>query len=587
MDRETPLAEIRAEARTMKRSFGSNAVSKEERNNSVVASSPVTASVSHETIEPTEEQLATLPRHPDRLPIAAWLVAVVELCERFTYYGVNAPFQNYMQNPRHDPSGIPGALGLGQAGATGLSYFFQFFCYLTPIAGAIIADQYFGKYKTICLFAAVYLLGLLILFTTSLPVSINHGSALGGLVAAMIVIGLGTGGIKANVSPLIAEQYTNTQRYVRTLKSGAQVIIDPALTIQRIFMFFYACINLGSLSAIATTNIELHVDFWAAFLLPFCMFFIAILVLFIGRKKYVNRPPRGSIIPDCFRALWIAARHKNLDAAKGNPRWTDNFIDELRRALVACRIFLFYPIYWVCYGQMLNNFVSQAAQMELHGIPNDIMQNIDPLAILLFIPILDYFVYPAMRRVGIRFLPITRIFFGFLFAALAMAYAAIVQHLIYTRGPCYDHPLAETCLGGAVPNRIHVAVQSPAYALTGLSEIFASITGLEYAFSKAPPSMKSFIMSIFLSTNAIGAALGIALSPTAKNPKLVWMYTGLSITTALFAVAFWIFFRKYNQTEDEMNELESLDVPHLQGAVANGREKPREANLSPAGTDKV
>ena len=77
-----------------------------------------------------------------------------------------------------------------------------------------------GKFRTICVFASVYVVGIFILFMTSLPFAIENGAALGGLIAAMIVIGLGTGGIKSNVSPLIADQYTITKPYVKTLKSG-------------------------------------------------------------------------------------------------------------------------------------------------------------------------------------------------------------------------------------------------------------------------------------------------------------------------------------------------------------------------------
>lgn len=106
-----------------------------------------------------------------------------------------------------------------------------------------------------------------------------------------------------------------------------------------------------------------------------------------------------------------------------------------------------------------------------------------------------------------------------------MAYAAITQHLIYAAGPCYNAPLACPAADDTTPNQIHVAVQVPAYFFIALSEIFASITGLEYAFTKAPPSMKSFVMSIFLLQTALGAALGIALAPTATDPKLVWMYS--------------------------------------------------------------
>lgn len=127
-------------------------------------------------------------------------------------------------------------LGLGQTGATGLTDFFQFWCYVTPILGAVIADQYLGKYNTIVYFAMVYIVGLIILFCTSLPVAIENGASLGGLIAAMIIIGLGTGGIKSNVSPLIAEQYRGTKQTIRVEKNGERVIVDPAITIQRICM---------------------------------------------------------------------------------------------------------------------------------------------------------------------------------------------------------------------------------------------------------------------------------------------------------------------------------------------------------------
>lgn len=78
------------------------------------------------------------------------------------------------------------------------------------------------------------MVGLVILFCTSLPIAIENGAALGGLVAAMIVIGLGTGGIKSNIAPLIGEQIKAKKPWVKTLKSGERVIVDPTLTVQRV-----------------------------------------------------------------------------------------------------------------------------------------------------------------------------------------------------------------------------------------------------------------------------------------------------------------------------------------------------------------
>lgn len=68
--------------------------------------------------EPTEEEKHKLRKIADKLPWSAFLVCVIELCERFTYYGLSGPFQNYIENAYGDKS-LPGAIGLGQTGATG------------------------------------------------------------------------------------------------------------------------------------------------------------------------------------------------------------------------------------------------------------------------------------------------------------------------------------------------------------------------------------------------------------------------------------------------------------------------------------
>jgi POT family proton-dependent oligopeptide transporter len=196
--------------------------------------------------------------------------------------------------------------------------------------------------------------------------------------------------------------------------------------------------------------------------------------------------------------------------------------------------------------------------MEGHGIPNDLMQNFDPIAIIILIPILDRTLYPLLQKLRIPFLPITRITLGFIVGSIAMAYAAIVQQLIYTAGPCYQHPHCDASIVGGVKqgNKVHIALQTPAYVLIGVSEIFASVSGLEYAFTKAPPTMKSFVQSMYLLTNAVGAAIGMGLSPLAKDPEIQWMYVGLCCASFAVAVVFWWIFRHLNAKEEEMNALD-------------------------------
>ena len=185
-------------------------------------------------IEPTAEELSSLEHVADRIPLVSWLIVACELCERFAFYGIVGPFQNYIQFPVPGPDDKqPGALNRGQQIATLLTTFFQFFCYLTPIAGAIIADQFWGKYRTIFAACLIYLFGLLVLVLTSIPASIHAGVALPGLIVAMIFLGLATGGVKSNVSPLMAEQYTRTTPVVRGKRERSSSETNIFLTFRR------------------------------------------------------------------------------------------------------------------------------------------------------------------------------------------------------------------------------------------------------------------------------------------------------------------------------------------------------------------
>lgn len=313
---------------------------------------------------------------------------------------------------------------------------------------------------------------------------------------------------------------------------------------------------------------EKLIGFWSAYLLALCMFIVGTTILVLGRKIYVDRPPSGTVVVDAFRVIGMMIKNRNMDSPKpsriaergGNSvHWDDSFVEEVKRTLQACKVFLIYPVFWVCYGQFSTNFVGQALQLKGHGIPNDLMQNFDPIAIIVFIPVLDYGVYPLLRKFHIRFKPISRIVFGFWVMSLAMAYAAILQHKIYQAPPCYGHPLCKASMvdGQLTGNDIHIAIQAPAYVLIGTAEIFASATGYEYAYTKAPPRMKSFVQSLFLLTTAFGSAISEAFVPALYDPAIQWVYTGLAAGSFLAGCVIWLIFHKLNDQEDAMNYIES------------------------------
>ncbi|KAH7145596.1 POT family protein [Dactylonectria estremocensis] len=526
-----------------------------EAKNTVTNNTGDAASVADQDKKPTTPQWQGLRRVPDKLPLIALLILVVELGERFTYFGLSGPIQNYINNPYDPESDLPGALGKGQAVATALGNFFKFWAYASTVIGAIIADQYLGKFKAILCAIGVYITGLVILVSTSTPTALNNGAGLGGLIAAMVTIGLGTGGIKANVTPLCAEQYKNSQPVLKTLKSGEEVIVDPELTVQRLFMWFYWVVNIGALSPLITVTIEAHHSFWLAYLVPLIAIIISAGVFLLGRNKYVKVPPMGSAILDACRTTSIAIKEHGFENARpsvlreqGNEekypiasqeRYTDAYVDDVQRGLKSCKMFLFFPFYFICWNQMWNNLISQAGQMALHGTPNDLLQNLDPIALCIFIPFLDLILYPFFRKHKIDFDPVTRIFLGFMFASISMAYACVLQHYIY-KSP---------------PSSIHVWIQAPSYILVAFSEAFVIITGLELAFTQAPKNLRSVISALFWLTIAVAAAICIALGPVSQDPYLVWMYGAVGVSGFIAGCAFYACFyrgRKRWSSSDEL-----------------------------------
>jgi len=388
---------------------------------------------------------------------------------------------------------------------------------------------------------------------------------------------------KANISPLVAEQYKRTKLFISTTKSGERVIVDPTLTVSRVYMYFYLFINIGALvGQIGMTYSEKYVGFWLAYTLPTIVFLLCPIVLYFGRNRYSRSPPTGSVLATAIRLWRFAAKGRwhlnpiktwrdlNADdfwenakpsrqGGENRPAWMtfdDQWVDEVKRGLKACAVFLWYPVYWLTYNQLNNNLTSQAATMATHGLPNDVLSNLDPFALIIFIPICDLLIYPALRRAGLNFSALKKITAGFVTGAAAMIWAAVVQHYVYKTNPCGE--AASTCTdaaGNALTSPLNVWIQTGAYVLIAFSEIFASITGLEYAFTKAPKNMRSLVMSIFLFMSAISSAIGEAFVSLSADPLLVWNYGVMGVLAGVAGLLFWLSVRHLDAQEDILNNL--------------------------------
>ncbi|KAJ4253331.1 hypothetical protein NW762_010486 [Fusarium torreyae] len=535
---------------------------------------------------PTEEELHTLRRVSGKIKWAMYTIAFVEGCERFSYYGAAILYTNFVTQklPEGSTTGAPldsdgqaGALGMGPKAGQGISLFNQFFAYLMPLVGAWIADAKLGRFWTIHIAICVSTVAHAILVAAASPkVIVNKDSSFAAFIIGLIVLCTGTGFFKANVSPLLADQNEDTKMRVEVRK-GERVIVDPAVTNTRVFLYFYLAINIGSvLGQISMVYVEKYHSFWLAFFIPTIFFLVAPIVLALNKKKYKLKPATGSVLAKFFRMFFYVNKRSKLfkfnwDLAKPSqvpvdqrPAWMtydDAWVDEVRRGLMACKVFLYLPVFHLAYNQMTGNLTTQASTLVLNGVPNDVIQNLNPISIVIMVPIIDHLLYPGLRKLGIPFTPIKRMTVGFLISALSMVASAVMQYYIYQKSPCGKYANGDDPSTGekCAPADINVWAQCLPYILIGLGEIFTNVTSYEYAYSKAPENMKSLVMSVNLFMSAFASAIGQAFTPLSDDPLLVWNYTVVACIAFVGGVAFWFNFKHLDSEEDKWNMLKASE----------------------------
>lgn len=92
--------------------------------------------------------------------------------------------------------------------------------------------------------------------------------------------------------------------------------------------------------------------------------------------------------------------------------------------------------------------------------------------------------------------------------------------------------------------------------------------------------MRSLVQALRQVTAATGSALGIALSPVAVDPKVMYLYTGLTATMIAAAPTFWVAFMNYDKVgdEDELNEVGLMQDSHNEMEETTARAHPQEAH---------
>lgn len=178
---------------------------------------------------------------------------------------------------------------------------------------------------------------------------------------------------------------------------------------------------------------------------------------------------------------------------------------------------------------------TQGGSRTLDLLPAQIAA-LNPLLVMIIIPLLNVFVYNPLERAGRPLKPLHRMSIGMFIAAISFVAVALIQARIDSVGP------------GNLP----VLWQLLPYALITVAEVLISITGLEFAYTQAPRSMKSTIMGFWLLCVTFGNVLVAFLAPlqSLSLETFFWVFAGLMTIAALLFTLLAAFYRgkSYLQT---------------------------------------
>ncbi len=420
----------------------------------------------------------TAPPASRSIPAGIPYIVANEAAERFSYYGMRAILVVFMTQHLMNSAGTLDVMNENEA--QGYYHLFISAVYFMPILGAILADSYLGKYRTILYLSLFYCFGHFALAVDDTRT---------GLLIGLGLIAIGAGGIKPCVSSHLGDQFGVSNLHL----------------LSKIFGWFYFSINLGAFAAMLLIPWLLN-QYGAsvAFAVPGILMFLATLAFWSGRQRFVHIPPTGHE----FIAELLSPFGLKIIIKLGS-------------------IYLFIAVFWALFEQTGSSWVIQAQKMDrmiagVEILPSQI-QAANPLLIMLLVPIFSYIIYPQISKI-IELTALKKIALGLFLSSIAFAIAAYVQMLI-------DN--------GLVP---HIAWQLLAYLLLTAAEVMVSITCLEFSYTQAPKRMKSFVMALFFMSISLGnlftSAVNFLIINEDGSHKLIgadyfWFFTILMLLTAV------------------------------------------------------
>ncbi|XP_045725604.1 solute carrier family 15 member 1 isoform X1 [Mirounga angustirostris] len=367
-------------------------------------------------------------------PLSIFFIVVNEFCERFSYYGMRALLILYFSR----------FIGWDDNLSTAIYHTFVALCYMTPILGALIADSWLGKFKTIVSLSIVYTIGQAVTAVSSITdlTDFNHDGTPDNLsvhvalsMIGLALIALGTGGIKPCVSAFGGDQFEEGQEKQRN----------------RFFSIFYLAINAGSLLSTIITPIlrvqqcgihSKQACYPLAFGVPAALMAVSLIVFILGSGMYKKFQPQGNVMAKVVKCIGFALKNRFRHRSKAFPKrehWLDwarekydeRLISQIKMVTRVMFLYLPLPMFWALFDQQGSRWTLQATTMSgkigLIEIQPDQMQTVNAILIVIMVPIMDAVVYPLIAKCGFSFTSLKKMTVGMFLASMAFVLAAVVQ----------------------------------------------------------------------------------------------------------------------------------------------------------------
>ena len=370
-----------------------------------------------------------------------------EAAERFSFYGMKGILVIFMTQFLFM---MPGSVSEQMSNAAAMEnyHLFTTAVYFFPIIGALLADIVLGKYLTIMILSVVYCAGHGVLAMMGSTDVMPPGMV---LAVGLILISVGSGGIKPCVSAHVGDQFGQQNAHL----------------LEKVFGWFYFSINTGAFLSTMLTPwlLEWYGPHWA-FGVPGVLMGIATITFWMGRNVFIHIPPSGM--------SWFSETFS---------------LEGIQAILKLAIIFIFIAVFWALFDQTGSSWVLQAEDLNrnwlgMHWLSSQI-QAVNPIMILIYIPLFQFVVYPLMNKVW-KLTPIRKISVGLFVMVIGFGMVGIVQGWV------------------DAGERPSIGWQVLAYAILTASEVMVSITGLEFAYTQAPKKMKSVVMALFLMSVSLG-----------------------------------------------------------------------------------